>query len=99
VGFSKRTVDYHTFDTRPDTEFKFHRPTRRAIYTRPWTAVLNARLRRACIAGGTHVASIGPHNDLTYPVESLGKGAMANKHSTDNVSPYSTPRVLTSIFT
>ena len=37
--------------------------------------VLNARLRRANIAGGTHVASIGPHGDLTYPVESLGVSA------------------------
>ena len=27
--------------------------------------VLNARLRRANVAGGTHVASIGPHGDLT----------------------------------
>jgi len=37
--------------------------------------VLNARLRRANVAGGTHVASIGPHQDLTYPVESLGLSA------------------------
>jgi|TARA_B110000977_G_scaffold147010_1_gene186339 NADH dehydrogenase (ubiquinone) Fe-S protein 1 len=37
--------------------------------------VLNARLRRANVAGGTHVASIGPHSDLTFPVESLGMSA------------------------
>jgi len=37
--------------------------------------VLNARLRRANVAGGTHVASIGPHGDLTYPVEKLGESA------------------------
>ena len=39
--------------------------------------VLNARLRRANVAGGTHVASIGPHGDLTYPVEKLGESASA----------------------
>lgn len=37
--------------------------------------VLNARLRRANVAGGTHVASVGPHGDLTYPVESVGMSA------------------------
>jgi NADH dehydrogenase (ubiquinone) Fe-S protein 1 len=37
--------------------------------------VLNARLRRACVAGGTAVASVGPHGDLTYPVEALGGSA------------------------
>ena len=37
--------------------------------------VLNARLRRANVAGGTHVASVGPHADLTYPVEKLGDSA------------------------
>ena len=39
--------------------------------------VLNARLRRANVAGGTHVASVGPHGDLTYPVESVGSSAAA----------------------
>ena len=39
--------------------------------------VLNARLRRANVAGGAHVASIGPHGDLTYPVEKLGESASA----------------------
>jgi NADH dehydrogenase (ubiquinone) Fe-S protein 1 len=39
--------------------------------------VLNARLRRANVAGGTHVASVGPHGDLTYPVESIGSSAAA----------------------
>ena len=37
--------------------------------------VLNARLRRANVAGGTRVASVGPTRDLTYPVESLGDSA------------------------
>ena len=45
--------------------------------------VLNARLRRANVAGGTHVASIGPHGDLTYPVErwaSAPRGGRRGKH-------------------
>lgn len=35
--------------------------------------VLNARIRRANVAGGTRVASIGPEADLTYPVENIGQ--------------------------
>ncbi len=38
-----------------------------------WDApVLNARIRKAWLAGGVKVASIGPAVDLTYPVEQLG---------------------------
>eukprot|EP00218_Dolichomastix_sp_CCMP3274_P015757 CAMPEP_0170143146 /NCGR_PEP_ID=MMETSP0033_2-20121228/9449_1 /TAXON_ID=195969 /ORGANISM="Dolichomastix tenuilepis, Strain CCMP3274" /LENGTH=709 /DNA_ID=CAMNT_0010379573 /DNA_START=28 /DNA_END=2157 /DNA_ORIENTATION=- len=34
--------------------------------------VLNARMRRAVIAGGTTVAQLGPEVDLTYPTTKLG---------------------------
>ena len=38
-----------------------------------WDApVLNARIRKAWLAGGVKVANIGPAVDLTYPVEQLG---------------------------
>ena len=38
-----------------------------------WDApVLNARIRKAWLAGGVKVASIGPAVDLTYPVQQLG---------------------------
>ena len=37
--------------------------------------VLNARLRRANVAGGVKMATLGHHGDLTYPVESLGTEA------------------------
>ncbi len=38
-----------------------------------WDApVLNARIRKAWLAGGVKVANIGPVVDLTYPVEQLG---------------------------
>ena len=37
--------------------------------------VLNARLRRANIAGGVKMATLGHHGDLTYPVENLGTEA------------------------
>ena len=40
-----------------------------------WEApVLNARIRKAWLAGATKVANIGPAVDLTYPVEQLGAG-------------------------
>jgi NADH-quinone oxidoreductase subunit G len=40
-----------------------------------WDApVLNARIRKAWLAGGVKVANIGPAVDLTYPVEQLGTG-------------------------
>jgi NADH-quinone oxidoreductase subunit G len=35
-------------------------------------AVLNARIRKAWLAGGLRIANIGPAVDLTYPVEQLG---------------------------
>jgi hypothetical protein len=50
--------------------------------------VLNARLRRANIAGGTHVASIGPHADLTYPVESLGLSAKTIEEVVSGKHPF-----------
>ena len=60
--------------------------------------VLNARLRRACVAGGTAVASVGPHGDLTYPVEALGvplgrsrRSAAANTPSPRSSRPRSGP--------
>jgi NADH-quinone oxidoreductase subunit G len=38
-----------------------------------WDApVLNARIRKAWLAGGVKVANVGPVVDLTYPVEQLG---------------------------
>ena len=38
-----------------------------------WDApVLNARIRKAWLAGGVKVANIGPAADLTYPAEQLG---------------------------
>ena len=37
--------------------------------------VLNARLRRAAVAGGVPVAVLGPQADLTYPTEHLGDAA------------------------
>lgn len=37
--------------------------------------VLNARIRRAAVAGGAKIASVGPEYDLTYPVEQLGSSA------------------------
>ena len=37
--------------------------------------VLNARLRRANVAGGVKMATLGHHGDLTYPVENLGTEA------------------------
>ena len=37
--------------------------------------VLNARLRRAAIAGGVPIAVLGPKADLTYPYTHLGDGA------------------------
>jgi NADH-quinone oxidoreductase subunit G len=38
-----------------------------------WDApVLNARIRKAWLAGGVKIASIGPVVDLTYPVQQLG---------------------------
>ncbi len=38
-----------------------------------WDApVLNARIRKAWLAGGVKVANIGPAVDLTYPAEQLG---------------------------
>ena len=39
--------------------------------------MLNARLRRAAIAGGTPVAMLGPKADLSYPHEYLGDAAAA----------------------
>ena len=44
------------------------------IGTNPRTEapVLNVRLRRAVIAGGATVASVGPNADLSYPSEHLG---------------------------
>ncbi|MFV9875968.1 MAG: NADH-quinone oxidoreductase subunit NuoG [Rickettsiales endosymbiont of Dermacentor nuttalli] len=35
-------------------------------------AIVNARLRKRYKAGGFIIASIGPENDLTYPVQNLG---------------------------
>ena len=49
--------------------------------------VLNARLRRANVAGGVKMATLGNHGDLTYPVEKLGTEAsiindlLAGKHA------------------
>lgn len=38
-----------------------------------WEApVLNARIRKAWLAGGLKIANVGPELDLTYPVEQLG---------------------------
>ena len=51
--------------------------------------VLNARLRRANVAGGTHVASIGPHGDLTYPVESVGLSAKTIEEVVSGKHPFS----------
>ncbi|MCC7259709.1 MAG: NADH-quinone oxidoreductase subunit G [Alphaproteobacteria bacterium] len=34
--------------------------------------IINARLRKRYLAGGFHVASVGPEVELTYPVEELG---------------------------
>ncbi len=46
------------------------------IGTNPrWEAPLvNARLRKRHLRGGFEVAAIGPHLDLTFPVEMLGEG-------------------------
>jgi NADH-quinone oxidoreductase subunit G len=46
------------------------------IGTNPrWEAALvNARLRKRYMAGGFHVAAIGPALDLTFPVDMLGTG-------------------------
>ncbi|AIL65950.1 NADH-quinone oxidoreductase chain 3 [Rickettsiales bacterium Ac37b] len=35
-------------------------------------SIINARLRKRYRAGGFTIASIGPRNDLTYPVQNLG---------------------------
>ena len=51
--------------------------------------VLNARLRRANVAGGTHVASIGPHGDLTYPLESVGLSAKTIEEVVSGKHPFS----------
>mmetsp|Transcript_41727 Transcript_41727/g.102782 ORF Transcript_41727/g.102782 Transcript_41727/m.102782 type:complete len:718 (-) Transcript_41727:199-2352(-) len=50
--------------------------------------VLNARLRRANIAGGTHVASVGPHQDLTYPVQSIGLSAKTIEELVSGKHPF-----------
>ena len=50
--------------------------------------VLNARLRRANVAGGTHVASVGPHGDLTYPVESVGASAAVVEQLASGKHPF-----------
>ena len=50
--------------------------------------VLNARLRRANVAGGTHVASIGPHGDLTYPLESVGLSAKTIEEVVSGKHPF-----------
>jgi NADH-quinone oxidoreductase subunit G len=45
-----------------------------------WEApVLNARIRKAWLAGPLKIANIGPVVDLTYPVEQLGSGIAALK--------------------
>jgi len=50
--------------------------------------VLNARLRRANVAGGTHVASVGPHSDLTFPVESIGDSARVIEELASGKHPF-----------
>jgi NADH dehydrogenase (ubiquinone) Fe-S protein 1 len=50
--------------------------------------VLNARIRRANVAGGTKVASIGPDVDLTYPVENLGNSASVVSSLMDQSHPF-----------
>lgn len=50
--------------------------------------VLNARIRRANVAGGTHVASVGPHGDLTYPVESLGLSSKTIEELSSGTHPF-----------
>jgi NADH-quinone oxidoreductase subunit G len=49
-----------------------------------WEApVLNARIRKAWLAGNLKIANIGMPYDLTYPVEQLGAGASALKAVAD----------------
>lgn len=42
-------------------------------------SLINARLRKRYRAGGFTIASIGPKNDLTYPVQDLGNNALILK--------------------
>ena len=43
---------------------------------------------RTIPAGGTHVASIGPHQDLTYPTESLGLSAKTIEELVSGKHPF-----------
>ncbi|MCP5412609.1 MAG: NADH-quinone oxidoreductase subunit G [Alphaproteobacteria bacterium] len=59
-----------------------------------WDApVLNARIRKAWLAGGLQVANIGPAVDLTYPVDELGTDISVLAKIADGSHPFA--KVLT----